>query len=60
MMPRYNLIPFENLEPNQSLKIGAATTGTAKELIMKTLRRKPDFRLTFRKEGRNIIITREQ
>lgn len=59
-MPRYNLAPFEALKPNESITIGAATGGTARDLIRRVLKRKPDFRLTFRKEGRNIVFIREQ
>jgi hypothetical protein len=59
-MARYNLTPFETLKPNESITIGAATGGTARELIRRVLKRKPDFRMTFRKEGRNIVLIREQ
>jgi hypothetical protein len=57
MMATYRTTAFENMPPQQSITV-CGTGQTARDIIRQTLRRKPDARYIFQKDGRNIIIIR--
>jgi hypothetical protein len=56
-MASYRTTAFENLNLQQSITL-KGTGQTARDIIKQTLRRKPDARFIFQKDGRNITIIR--